>query len=155
MASNFVLVEPPDDCNAAVIPLPDGQNPFGDDCTLDRKIQSVFHHYEVDSDVANHIAEEGFKKIKDIRMADPDGNEEQRALFNSVTKCQNTLTVAVIRSAFRRLLRPNPYAAIVVQPPVETAKLSTSSTSALCESTKPSKPILARNYAFLSSKCAA
>ena len=108
-----------DDVNVAVVPLPPGQDPYGADCPLERTVQNLFFHYDVDARMAKFIADLGFCRIKSIRMANPDGSEEQRQLFaDSIgANCGNVLACAIVREAFRRLLRSDPMAAIVASPP--------------------------------------
>ena len=115
-------IQSPDDVNVAVVPLPAGQDPYGADCQLDRTIQSVFFHYDVDARMAKFAADLGFCRIKNIRLADPDGSEEQRQLFSDSigANCGNVLACAIVRAAFRRLLRPDPMAAIVASSSVST-----------------------------------
>ena len=112
-------ITPPDDFNAAVVMLPDAQQPYSRDCGIDRTVQSVFFHYEIDEAIVEYLDKVGFRKIKFIRKADPDGDDEQRALFKSTveTDCQNHLVLSTVRDAFRRLLWPDPLAAVVPRSP--------------------------------------
>ena len=137
------VIVSPDDVDVAVVPLPDGQHPYGADCKLDRIVQSVFFHYDVDAEVAKFADGVGFRRIKNIRMADPDGSDEQRLVFaDSIgSYCDNPLTRATVREAFRRLLRPEPLAAVAALAPpakrLRSAAASAASTSSSSSSLSP------------------
>ena len=123
----------PDDVKMAVVPLPDTQFPYGAGCVLDRQVQSVFFHYDIDLTLADFVASVGFVKIKNVRMANPDGSDEERQLFKEsiADHCTNPLARALIKGAFRRLLAPVPFAAIVdpAPPPAKKAKSASGSSS--------------------------
>ena len=63
------------------------------------------------------------------RRADPEGDNEQRALFASIAEQLNPLQRVLMRDAFVRILSSDPLAAVVTPPPKKKAKKDTSKTS--------------------------
>ena len=93
--------------------LPAGQDPFGSDCALTRRFQSILFHYDLGEAEARILEEENFYSLKNVRFANPDGNQSQRILFEKVASRVNpALRREMLRDAFRRLLSPDPMAAV-------------------------------------------
>ena len=108
----------PEDTNQAVVLLPDGQNPFGDACPVNRVVQSVFYHYEVGEDAVSYLSTVGFNEIRHFKRANPDGTPRQKGVFKQIieTNIENPLVRDQIEDAFRRILRSDPLAAIAPPP---------------------------------------
>ena len=114
MADNVV---PPEDCNAAVSLLPDTQFPYGNNCVLARGWQAVLFHYGIKPEVAVILMQQDITSKKQVRYADPDGQEDSRLLFNEVCAgVPSALQRLLLKRAFRRMLLPDPFAAIVATP---------------------------------------
>ena len=113
----------PEDVNDAVVLLAADFFPFGRDCAITSPVQSVLHHYDVTPASVQVLEEEEFFKLRDVRMADPDGDDAARALFESTVmkRIPGRLQQMKIRLAFRRMMRPDPYGAVVVAPASDVA----------------------------------
>ena len=97
-------IESPEDVDLTVQRLPDHQRPYGADCPLDVDIQSVFFHYDLEEEMVELFLEHKFTRLKHFRMANPDGDEKQRQVYNQVTcEIENLLTKQNVHDAFVRL----------------------------------------------------
>ena len=117
-------VQPPSNIDVAVVPLPDHQKPYGDSL-IARDIQAILWHYEANPVTVKILEDEGFKSLKCIKYADPEGGKDQRDLFAAsvADKVKSKLQCAFVKAAFRRILSKNPMAAIVAGPPVKRLKV--------------------------------
>ena len=118
------LVTSPDDPDLPVTMLPAGQDPFGKDCALTRRFQSILFHYDLGEAEARILEEENFYSLKNVRFANPDGNQSQRILFEKVaSRVTPALRREMLRDAFRRLLSPDPMGPVgpVFGRPLDTA----------------------------------
>ena len=108
----------PKDINDAVFMIPEDLHPFGSDCHISKPVQSVMHHYGVVRASLDVLEEEEFFLIRDLKMADPDGEAVCRALFADAigSRIPGRLQRMKVHFAVRRLLRPDPFAAIVATP---------------------------------------
>ena len=102
----------PEDFRAEVKRLPESQLPFGQDCKLAHKFQSIFFHYDVPKEVLMaFISVVGANRVS-ICMADPD-SAESRPLFNEgIKEIQNVAGIHKLRLAVRRLCLDDPFAAL-------------------------------------------
>ena len=122
--ATFAVVHPPADYDHVVIPLPEGQRPFDvdgvDACKLSREIQSFLFHYGLGKDCADVLVGEDLVEMRDIRLADPDGDAEAKDYYEQSVHKQLTRRKAqvLMKKAFRRMLSPNPYAAVGALPPI-------------------------------------
>ena len=136
----------PENSDAKVVALPDGQFPYGLTCVLDRKVQSVLFHYGVDQDVVDILVEERLTNLKRIREADPDGDDDAKEAFQEAVNARVPAKIMriITRKAFRRLLRPDPFAEIVPPPPppkpVTAASSASSSSSSASSSSITAAP---------------
>ena len=114
---NFTM-DRPKDYNNAVVPFPDDFRPFDvvdAPCQLEVEIQAFVYHYNLSADTIAILVAEDLCEMRDIRLADPDGNFEQKDYYKEsvddrvVVRKQRML----VRMAFRRMLSANPYAAVV------------------------------------------
>lgn len=119
----------PKDVADSILKLPDGQHPFGDKCLLSRDLQAVLFHFGVRPQDAEILAEEGISTFAYVKFADPDGRPDQVDLFKAAVsdRVQGPLHRLVLKEAFRRIVRPDPFAAVVVvaasaPPPAKRAK---------------------------------
>ena len=121
-------IVPPESFDDAVQPFPDGQRPYGGNCKIRLRIQAVLFHYGVTPEVVAKLEGEGFEKIGDFRLADPRGDAEQLALFEtSVARhVKGALHLARLAKAFARMMRPHPFDAVVVAPPTKKVKIAAS-----------------------------
>ena len=106
----------PEDCDAAVAMLPLTQFPFGAACVLTRELQSVLFHYDVKPEVVAILAEEDITSKKQVRFANPDGLADAKLLFDQVSKRVKPLQRLLLKRAFRRMLSPDPFAAVSSTP---------------------------------------
>ena len=113
-----VMAVPPEDVNEAVLMIPADLFPYGRDCHISTPMQSILHHYEVTPASAEIIEAEEFFKIRDVRMADPDGDDAAKAFFQAsiCNRVASRMQQMKIRLAFRRALRPDPFAPVVAAP---------------------------------------
>ena len=74
----------PDNPDDEVQPLPDHQFPFGIDSPLDRRFQAVLFHYDVDPQAALVLATKSIHTVKQIRYVNPDGGDNERALYDRI-----------------------------------------------------------------------
>ena len=120
------VIVPPDTFEEKVVILPDQQHPFGPNCDLDRTIQSMLFHYGIGTKEAKVLEDVGFVAIKYLREANPDGDDEERDLYESTVASQitNPLMKRLMLKAVRRLLSTDP-----LEPLVEGARASSSSSS--------------------------
>ena len=126
-------VVPPEDCDAAVSLLPDDQFPYGSACVLARGWQAVLFHYGIKPEVAVILMQQDITSKKHVRYADPDGQEDSRLLFNEVCAgVSSALQRLLLKRAFRRMLLPDPFAAIIATP--------ASSSSAASSAAAPAPP---------------
>ena len=136
MAVHF---DPPEDVDSEIRMLVDGHNPFGPDCKLHRRMQSVAWHYELGQPVVDLLVSEGFVGFKFVRAANPDGNEEAKNFYETAVDLQledkkvGRLQRIMTKKAFRRVCLPQPWAAVStssVEPPAKRVKsLNPKSTS--------------------------
>ena len=77
-AADISLPENPD---AAITLLPAGQFLYGDDCPLSCFFQSVLFHYDIRQNEVEILEEEEIYAMKQVRLANPDGDQEQRDAF--------------------------------------------------------------------------
>ena len=114
-----VDIASPEDIRAAIQLLPENQRPYGADCPWSLTIQSIFYHYDVDAEAVSYIVGEKLLRLKHFKMADPEGDENQRSLFDAIIcRIESPLSRHCVRSAFFRLLSANPMAAL---PPIGAA----------------------------------
>jgi len=59
-------IEPPEDPREKVILLPDDQKPYGDQCPLDRKVQSLLFHYGVPAEDVDLLASNGIRQFQHL-----------------------------------------------------------------------------------------
>ena len=71
----------PENVNAAVMPLPAHQTPYGEACSLTKQFQSILFHYDLRQNEVDILEEEEIFSVSDARYADPDGDEPQRDCF--------------------------------------------------------------------------
>ena len=117
-----------DDYDAAVAPLADGVFPYGNDTPLSRQVQAVLVHYGIPKEDAALLAQEDLHLKKDFKFANPDGNAEQRQTYeDSVGPIKKAVRRSRMKAAVRRILLPDPFAAIV-PPPSSVASRSSSVT---------------------------
>ena len=85
MSENVDIVSPmdPDD---EVTPLPIHQFPYGVDCPLDRRFQSVMFHHDVSAASVAVLAQAQILSVKQVRFLNPDAVEgtDERALFHDI-----------------------------------------------------------------------
>ena len=117
------MIALPASYNDEVKPLPDGQHPFdvaGVTCKLSREVQAFLFHYGLGCEAANIMVTEDLVEMRDIALADPDGNAEQKDYYSGSVHLMmpRRKHQELIRMAFRRMLSPNPYAAVVPPPRV-------------------------------------
>ena len=117
------MISLPANYNDEVKPLPDGQHPFdvaGVTCKLSREVQAFLFHYGLGCEAADIMVTEDLVEMRDIALADPDGNAEQKDYYSGSVHLMmpRRKHQELIRMAFRRMLSPNPYAAVVPPPRV-------------------------------------
>ena len=107
----------------AVFMIPDNLHPYGSECAVSKPVQSVMHHYGVLKASVDILEEEEFFLVRDLRMADPDGEPVCRALFKDAIadRIPNRLQRLKVHFAIRRALLPDPFAAVVVEPAADDA----------------------------------
>ena len=115
------MIALPANYNDEVKPLPDGQHPFdvaGVTCKLSREVQAFLFHYGLGCEAADIMVTEDLVEMRDIALADPDGNAEQKDYYSGSVHLMmpRRKHQELIRMAFRRMLSPNPYAAVVPPP---------------------------------------
>ena len=111
-------IKTPKNADVAVVMLPDGQNPYGDGCKIDREIQSILFHYGLrDVDVAV-LDKEGFTSADKCQWVNPDGDDDCHLTFEEcIAKfVKPKLFVRPIKAAIRRILAADPFAAVVTPP---------------------------------------
>ncbi len=77
----MATINPPDDFDAAVKVLPDGQDPFGAACDLSRDLQNFLFHYTLGQAEADLLVQEDNKTLRDVRVANPDGDHEEKMFY--------------------------------------------------------------------------
>ena len=111
---DIVSPEQPDD---AVVALPDHQHPYGDPCPLHRRFQAVLFHYDVSRASADVLINRNIHATKQIRFINPDAGarSDQRKLFKEIVEdgIPDPLQRYLVTCALRRMLRPDPFAAVV------------------------------------------
>ena len=75
----------PDDSADAVVLLPQHQHPFGANAKIDRRVQSVFFHYNAAKAEVLKFCDFVGLSLMEIRLADPD-RSEGREMFNDAIK---------------------------------------------------------------------
>ena len=118
----MVDIESPDDVNVAVKLLPLTQLPYTVQCPLSRELQSILFHYDVSYAAVSVLVDNDFTKKKMFRRADPEGDDDQRALFGSVAAKLNPLQRVLMRDAFVRILSAAPMEPVVAPPPKKKSK---------------------------------
>ena len=122
----MTTIVPPEDYCAAVQRLPETQFPYGkvEECPMGHPIQSVLFHYEVSRETVMHLVTEGIVKFKAFKAANPDGTDDQRAFYETAVNSQirGNLQRFMAKEAFRRILLPDPFAAIVEDPVLPPSK---------------------------------
>ena len=107
----------PDQPDDAVVALPAHQHPYGDPCPLNRRFQSVLFHYDVTRASADVLVSRNIHSIKQIRFINPDAGarSDQRKLFKEIVEdgIADPLQRYLVTGALRRMLLPDPFAAIV------------------------------------------
>jgi len=90
-------IEPPDDPREKVTLLPDDQKPYGDQCPLDRKVQSLLFHYGVPVEDVDLLASNGIRQFRHL-CVDPDSVDFKliSGLFTSVG------SLSLVTQVFRR-----------------------------------------------------
>ena len=107
----------PEDPDSAVVLLPATQFPYGNNCVLTREWQSILFHYGVKPETVVVLAQQDIVATRQVRFADPDGQEDSRALFGEVcAEVPSALQRLLLKRAFRRMLLFDPFAAIVATP---------------------------------------
>ena len=105
---------PPKKYDDAVQPLLADQFPFGADCPIDRDIQAILFHYDVCQDDAAVLVGEELYKRNDYFFGDPEGSETQQQMFDDIAvQIPKSLRRCRISMAFSRILRDDPFAAVV------------------------------------------
>ena len=103
----------PTDPNSAVSMLPADHFPFGVDCKLSRLLQSVLFHYDVQPEVVDILQEQEIFSLEEVRLANPDGNQESQNLFQEIAnQVSSPVRCLRLKKAFRRMLCPDPLPAI-------------------------------------------
>ena len=115
-------IKSPEDVNDPVQLLPQGQLPFSSECPLSHELQSIFFHYDVSYAAVAVLVDNDFTKRKTIKRADPEGDDDQRALFATIAEQLNPLQRVLMRDAFIRILNGNSLAAVVTPPPKKKSK---------------------------------
>ena len=87
---NFVLakmtdISSPNNPDEAVVALPDHQFPYGSDCELTRRFQSVLFHYDIRPEIVGLLQSEHFLSVKQVRFANPDGASDEQELFDALS----------------------------------------------------------------------
>ena len=139
-------IELPDDCRAAVQVLPETQHPFGADCQLPHRLQSVFFHYDVPKDAVKHFIAAVGANMVSIRMANPDSSDGKAFFAEAVRELQPPSAVFKLKRAVRRICLADPFAALSnkrsADPPSshsgKAAKPSGSGSKSLDGSSRPS-----------------
>ena len=105
----------PVDVNEAIAIVSDDYHPFGSNCRVSKPVQSIMHHYGVKKATVDILEEEEFFLMRDLKMADPDGDPRAQALFESaiVARIQGHLEQMKVRCAFRRALSPDPFSPVI------------------------------------------
>ena len=134
-----MAISSPADYNAAVQVLPAGQDPFGAACDLSPDVQNFLFHYDLGQAEADLLVQEDLKSLKDVGLANPDGDSEEKLFFEwsiqaAVTSRKRQL---LMRKCFQRMLRPQPYAAVVIGPPVASSSAAASSAAASSAAAPP------------------
>ena len=131
----------PDDVNEAVVMIPDDIHPYGVDCHVSKPVQSIMHHYNVNLNSIQILEEEEFFELRDLRMANPDGDEAAKALFARAIegRIPGHLQTMKVRLGFRRALRPDPFGAIVITPVVAPVVVVAPSSDAADPRPRPAK----------------
>ena len=94
-----------------VVLLPESQNPFGPECTLERRAQSVFFHHDCPKDdVLKFLAAVGSSTVS-VRIADPDSSDG-KSLFSKATEGMSVGSVHKLRLTVRRLGNEDPFASL-------------------------------------------
>ena len=114
-----MAIEAPGDFDEKITLLPDDQYPFGVDCLIAPGIQSVLFHYRISAMEVDGLVSEEFFTKRDFRLASPDGNDEERAVFLSSVAPIFPKAVRCLRmkSCFRRILADCPLDAVSPPPP--------------------------------------
>ena len=138
----------PKDYNDAVQAFPDGFRPFDAidaPCLLSVEVQAFAYHYNLSDEVIAVLVAEDVCEMRDVRLADPDGNHEQKDYYKESVndRVLNRKQKMLVRMAFRRMLSPNPYTAVVassvVAPPVvASAPVASAPINASSSSSAPS-----------------
>ena len=139
----------PKDYNDAVQAFPDDFRPFDvtdAPCLLSVEVQAFAYHYNLSDEVIAVLVAEDVCEMRDVRLADPDGNHEQKDYYKESVndRVLNRKQKMLVRMAFRRMLSPNPYTAVVASPvvappvvasaPVASAPINASSSSSAASS---------------------
>ena len=115
-----VDITSPMDPDEEVTLLPTHQNPYGDNCPLDRRHQSILFHYDVNEATVAVLAQAQIFTLKQIKFMNPDAADgsDEKSLYNAivVAQVQDRLQQYLVTNAFRRMLRPAPLAAIIRAP---------------------------------------
>ena len=108
----------PVDYNSVLRELPDDVFPYGEDCPINRGVQSVLFHYRIPEDDVANLAIEEFFTLQDFLSANPDGTVEEQQLYDDTVNCLFTKSLRRRRMllAVRRLLSADPVPAIVAAP---------------------------------------
>ena len=94
----------PENVNAAVMPLPTHQTPYGEECCLTKQFQSILFHYDLRQSEVDILEEEEIFSVSDARYADPDGDVSQRDCFEGGVSSHRVFGwVVVLRCLFARL----------------------------------------------------
>ena len=111
-------IHKPENPDEAVTLLPASQNPYSEDCPLSRLFQSVLFHYGIRSDEVDILVHNEINTITEVRLANPDGDQDARDLFeDAVCKLISLpLRRLLMKKAFRRMLRAEPLAPLSALP---------------------------------------
>ena len=111
-------IHKPENPDEAVTLLPASQNPYSEDCPLSRLFQSVLFHYGIRSDEVDILVHNEINTITEVRLANPDGDQDARDLFeDAVCKLiSKPLRRLLMKKAFRRMLRAEPLAPLSALP---------------------------------------
>lgn len=126
----------PDDHADAVVMLPPHQLPYGANAKFDRRVQSVFHHYNAaKAEVLKFVDFVGLS-LMEVRLADPDRSEGREIFNDAIKDIQSKMEIVKIRLSVRRLCREHPLAAMSKKHSSDSSGKSSSSSSS--KTTPPS-----------------
>ena len=119
-------IHKPENPDEAITMLPASQNPYSEECSLSRLFQSVLFHYGIRSDEVDILVENEINTVAEVRLANPDGDQDARDLFeDAVCKLiRLPLRRLLMKKAFRRMLLAEPLAPLSATPLKDPASTS-------------------------------